>query len=211
MSTELQTFLALVQKNTGRDDADFVAVATAGLNYAAYVAAILFEPFELVRNQTITLGVAVPTWSLSGLTYSWRDIIKLYNSTSAKEMYFMPLDKWFLLPSPGWVKFWTLQGSSLLVKDTPGVDTSAVIYYQSYPSTMVNSTDQVGFSGFDSFILSCAQTFVFASLEEGDSAAVWSKVMESFTIPSTLGVKARDVMAQTKIKFESAWEELQKR
>lgn len=207
MST-LADFRALIKVNFGgRDDADALLVTDAAINYAALLAALVFEPPELRTSGDLTVAGGSDSVSFGSLT-NLLDILTVYNTTDNNPMWFIPHELWqVIVPSSiGSTKYYSVFGETIYVKDAPSVNKTLKVYYSTYPAKLVNSTDVLEFDYHDSYIVSTASAIVLAAFEEGESAGIWQKVAEAVGVPLMLGARARQVIAGQRLTLESAIE-----
>jgi hypothetical protein len=211
MST-LSELQALVFTALGRDDADTVLLVTAALNYATVLAALSFEPIELTDSDTIQIAGSSNSASLSGVA-GLLDLRTVYNSSDSKNMWFIPWEFWYpLFPtSIGAVRYYSLFGQTLYVKDTPSGNKNLLIHFTIYPTVMVNPSDPVGFDNHDSYIVSVATGLVWAFFEEIESAGTLQKVVELVSAPLSIGARARGIITGQKANLEELFNQLKSR
>lgn len=211
MGTSLADFQALVIKGLGgRDDSVALAVINASLNYAATLAALIFEPPELREQSNLTVTGGSSYVSISSLT-DLLDIQAIYNTTDSSKMWFVPWESWHvILPaSVGSVKYFSIFGDRLYVKDTPSVNKTLEVSYSTYPAKLVNSADTLEFDYHDSYIVSVALGIAWAFFEEGESAATMKAVADVISLPLSLGARARQVIEGRKTSLEAMLASLQ--
>lgn len=201
----------LVKVNIGgRDDADAMLVIDAAINYAAVLAALVFEPPELRGSSNLTVAGGNNSVSFASLT-QLLDIIALYNVTDNHPMWYIPFEQWELVvpSSVGATKYYSVFGETIYVKDKPSANKTLRIYYSNYPTKLVNATDELEFEWYDSYIVSVASGITMAALEEAESAQMWQRVVEAISLPLMLGARARQVIAGQKLTLESAIAQVQ--
>jgi len=205
MSSTLQDLQALVIKGLGgRDDTTALSVINACLNYAITLAALIFEPPELREQSNLVVPSGDAYVSIASLT-DLLDFITAYNSTDSNKMWYIPWESWYvILPTTiGSVKYFSIFGDRLYVKDTPSADTTLSVSYSTYPAKLTQLTDQVEFDYHDSYLVSVALGIAWAFFEEGDSAGVMQKVGDAVALPLTLGAKARQIIEGKRISLEA--------
>jgi len=204
MST-LSDFRALIKAAFGgRADTDALLVTDAAINYAATLAALVFEPYELKAANSLVIPGSSSSVSFSSLT-NLLDILAIYNQTDSNLMWFVPYELWeVIVPSSvGSTKYFSVFGGSVYVKDTPSGNKTLTVSYSKYPTKLVNATDSLEFTQHDSYIVSTASAIVFAAFEEAETAQMWQAVANAISVPLTLGARARHVIAGQKAILES--------
>ncbi len=188
----------------GRNDATAVEVIDAAINYGVLIAAMMFQPPELKREDTTVLSSGNNKFYLSLFTRLF-DLISIYNNTAGSPLWFVPYEQFdIVVPSSGTnVKFYTVFGNTVYVKPTPTSTTSLKVAYVSYPDVLSEDDDEVEFDYYDPYIVAVASALAMAAFEEVDSATMWQKVSESLYGPFLLGQRAREVIAQRKTLFEA--------
>lgn len=206
--TELQ---GLVVKGLGgRDDLVALTVINASLNYAATLAALIFEPPELREQSNLVVSGGSSYVSMGSLT-DLLDLITIYNTTDSNKMWFIPWESWYvILPTTvGKVKYFSIFGDRLYVKDTPAVNKTLLVSYSTYPAKLVDLTDVLEFDYHDSFLVATALGICWAFFEEGESAGVLQKVSDAMAMPLALGAKARQVIEGRAISLEAQLAQIQ--
>ena len=191
-----QDMKSSIYKRLGKDSSDSVAVAVAeeSINTAVLIAALNFQPKELQASTSLTLLPASQTMSVSALQIM--DIIRLYNTSDSREMYFVPFELWeTLVPSTSIVKYFSVFGTNLYIKTTSSVDKLFSLYYLSYPAALSQPGDSPAFSDYDYYILSIATAISFAAFEETDSANLWGSIQGILGESYKLGQGAKEVIS----------------
>lgn len=207
MPSSLSTLETLVRKGLGgRDDSAANTVIDACINYSATLAALLFEPPELLTQANLTVLANNSNVSLSTLTRHL-SIKSVYNSTNSTKMWYIPWETWeAVIPANvGSTKYFSILGETLYVKDTPSANKTLSVGYNTYPSTMSNSNDTVSFDYHDSFIVSAAIGIARAFFDKADTG----KAMDTIILPLSLGAKARQIIEGQRTSFETLLTSLQ--
>ena len=211
MASTLQELQSLVIKGLGgRDDSVAISVINASLNYAITLAALIFEPPELREQNNLVISGSSSYVSIGSLT-DLLDLQTVYNSTDSNKMWFIPWESWYvILPTTvGSVKYFSVFGDRLYVKDTPSGNKTLLVSYSTYPAKLVNLTDELGFDYHDSYIVSVALGIAWAFFEEGETAGVMEKVANAAAMPLALGAKARQIVEGKRISLEALLSQLQ--
>ena len=203
MPSNLSSLESLMSKGLGgRDDTAAMAVIDACLNYAITLAALLFEPPELLEQSNLTITANNSNVSIGTLT-DLLDVKAIYNNTDGNKMWFIPWESWYIvLPANvGAVKYFSIFGESLYVKDTPTVNKVLAVSYSTYPSKLSSAGDIVEFDYHDSFIVATALGIAWAFFEKGKSTTVEGAI-SMITLPLSLGAKARQIIEGQKTSLE---------
>jgi hypothetical protein len=194
MPSSLSTLEALVRKGLGgRDDDAANIVIDASINYSTLLAAILFEPPELMMANSITILANANSANISSYLTNHLDVKSVYNSTGSCKMWCVPWEGWEIVvpANVGAVKYFTIFGDTIYVKDTPVANTVLAISCSAYPSDVVNGTDTISFDHHDSFIVSTALGIARAFFEKGVNI---EQAMNMITLPLSLGARARQII-----------------
>jgi len=195
MST-LATLQALVVEGLGgRNNPGSVTVIQAALNYAATLAALVFNPSELEKQ--VGLVVVGGNSSVSTATLVRQlEIRSVWNATDAIKMWSVPYELWnTIVPVVvGSTKYFSEYGAMLYIRDAPVTNKTLTVSYGAYPSLLVNPTDVLEFEDHDSYIVSVALGICWVFLEEQGSAALAQKLAELATMPLIMGTSARNAL-----------------
>lgn len=133
------------------------------------------------------------------------DIIKVYNKTGAYKLDFIPYEYWdTIIPSAlDELKYWTLFGNTLYVKNTPSTNKYLTISYTTYPVPLTDETQSLPFAHYDSFIVSSATSIAWAIFEEQDPSTMWASIANFVGSPSALGSKAKALIEGQRVMIES--------
>ena len=197
--TTLEDFQNLIIKGLGgRDDAIAIAVINASVNYAATMAALLFKPSELEKQGDLTITGGSNYITTSTLV-NYLEAKLVYNTTDANKMWLIPWESWYIfLPTTvGKVKYFSIFGDRLYVKDTPVVNKILAISYLTYPTKLINASDTLEFNYHDSYIISVALAICWAFFEEGESAATMQKIAEAAGASLALSSTSRTELMKT--------------
>jgi len=203
MPSSLSTLETLVRKGLGgRDDSAADTVIGACINYAILLAAILFEPPELLIANNVTVSANSNNANISTYLADQLDVKGVWNNTGSFKMWYIPWEVWeTIVPANvGAVKYFTTFGDKIYVKDTPSANTVLAVSRSTYPSDVSNGNDTIGFDHHDSFIVSTAITIARAFFEKADVG----KAMDTITLPLTLSAKARQIIEGRKSGLNEA-------
>lgn len=210
MSSSLSALRIIMQKGLGgRDDSTANTVIDACLNYATTLAALLFDPPELLTQGNLTVSANSNNANLANLA-NYFDVKTVYNYTDSAKMWYIPWEMWeTIVPANvGSTKYFTNLGDTMYVKDTPSSNKVITVSYAAYPSLMSNSNDTVDFDHHDSFIISTALGIAHAFFEKGGTTTI-EQAMNSVALPLTLGAKARHMIEGRKTSLGEFLTQLQ--
>lgn len=184
MSSTFETLYTDVARAIGRYDADGnidtdgLAVSKRGVNFGALFAALVFEPLELNTSRNLTASSSANYVALSTLT-SLRLIQSIYNSTGARDVRFLPEEKFKLLvpTSTVYVEYYYRHGNTLYYNQ-PSASNTLLVKYIKYPTELVNAEDVLEFSNHDSVVHSIATSYAHAVFEEGESQKMWDGFLQ---------------------------------
>lgn len=203
MPSSLSSLQTLCVKGLGgNDSSEAITAINASINFATLLAALLFEPPELLISGNLTVlsdQNSVSTTTLTNLL----TIKTVYNSSDGNKMWFVPWESWYILvpSSVGSIKYYSLLGQTLYVADTPTSSKLLAIGYSTYPSSLSGSSDTLSFDHHDSFIVSTAINLAWSFFEKGRTVDI-DKVISSITQPFSLGAKARQIIEGRKTGLE---------
>jgi len=204
MAANLSTLRELVRFNIGgRTDANANTVIDASINYAAKLAALIFDPPELYTTANVAVAANEETVSLANVS-NLLDIIDITHSGNA--VYFVPYELWrtILKSSIGALKFYTRYGDVLYVRDAPASNTSLTIAYRKYPAELTANDSALDFDHHDSHVVSFASAIALAALEETDSANMWLAINQAIGLPLLIGRHHRHIISGIHTSFETA-------
>jgi len=183
-------------RGLGRSDSDAVEFARLGVNGGLYAAAILFEPPELKTSETGTAVNAGTAVDLSALTRLLR-VDSVYNTTGSQEVFILPhsLLNVLYLPTTGNVNFYSIYGQSLYYRPLPTGDETLTIYFFSYPTRLYDNGDTFPLGDhMRDFVLSFANAYAWANLEEVEDADMWLKINDKLGLPAATLTQVRRLM-----------------
>lgn len=185
---------AVILSALGRSDSVATALATAMVNYAVTIVALVFRPPELRQVNTVTYIGNTPYLNISGL--DWIDITRIWNTTDNRELRFIPFSRLdVVIPATlTLTKYYSLFGDLLYLRLSPIVNKSLSVSALVMPDPLVNVADVVPFDTYDSYLVSMATTLCQAALEEGEAAMMWQKIADGIVQPFMLGTKERDIL-----------------
>jgi hypothetical protein len=203
MPSSLSTLEALVRKSLGgRDDSTANIVIDSCINYSILLAAILFEPPELLIASNITVSANSNSANISTYLSNQLDIKSVWNNTGSFKMWYIPWESWeTIVPANvGAVKYFTMFGDKIYIKDTPSANTVLAVSHSTYPADVANGNETISFDHHDSFIVSTAITIARAFFEKADI----EKAMSTITLPLSLSAKARQLIEGRKSGLNEA-------
>ena len=185
MSNFLTLYTAVID-SIGRDDTLAVTQAKRGVNFGQLIAGLVFNPVELNPYGNLTVDAASNSVSITSLT-GIRLINSIYNNTGLKPVRFIPEDKFPLIVPSGltYVEYYYRHGNYIYV-NPPTAENTLAVKHTKFPTEMVNDADLCELTQYDPFIIAAANSYVFASVEEGDSQKIWDSAMQTFAAPFTL-------------------------
>jgi hypothetical protein len=210
MATQLQAIQNLVSISIGgRQDSVASNIIIAAINYACTLAALIFRPPELraIENLSFPSGAA----SMSIAQINWLDIQLVMNVTDGIVMRFVSYEKMDTIIPASLVdtKYYSLFGDNLFLRASPASAKALTLSCLLFPPTLVNPTDLIPFSGYDSYIVTWASMLVQASLEEIESAAMWTKLVDTIVQPLVLGTRERDILQGQQAYFDAMIQQAQ--
>lgn len=211
MSSTLATFETLMQKGLGgRDDTVAMTVIDACINYAVTLAALFFEPPELSEKANLVVPSDDDYVSLGTLT-NLLNVKTVYNTTDEHRMWFIPWESWdTIVPSNiGSIKYYSIFGGTLFVKDTPTANKLLSVGYLTYPSTLSGANDTIDFDYHDSFIVTTALAIAWAFFEKGTTTSV-EQALNAVVMPMSMGLKERQLIEGRKTTLEALLAGLQR-
>lgn len=194
MPTSLTTLLTQVTDAVAQTDTKTTDIATRGLNMGQLIGALLFKPDELNVSGNLTASAAGTSVSLSTLTYL-HAIIDIYNTTGLCPVLPLPVQKWnvILPPFSGvtiYTKFYSRYGGTLWV-NPPTADNTLLVKYFKLPTPLSSGSDELSYSNFDQFIVSCGIQFTWACKEEPDNAKAFQSFLDNITSAYSIGGRLR--------------------
>lgn len=195
--TLLSTVIADLQRATARTDDEAQSLMIRGVNAGVIAAALIYRPGELKTNGSITAVSTANYASLSTLS-RWMSIDEIQNVTGSCRVW--PLEFAELntleVPTTGNVLFYAIYGNDIHYRPQPALNETLTVYYFALPARLTALGDTLPLDDYQDFILSFAQSFVWASLEEPESSAVWQKLTEMTGIPWKEMTQIRDLLTQ---------------
>lgn len=194
----MTTFLDL--KNTvytaiARDSTDTAAalVVPKAINYAYDAAARLFKPPELEDEHEAV--VLAGTDYKDFVLYRFSEITSVRDSTNSRPLYFIPLEVFdIIIPTLTVVRYYTVHGTRLRFNTSLGAAYTIAITYSRIPTELTNDANSLEFEGHTGFIVSLASAMALAVFEEGDSADMWTRMGEVFSLGNLKSARAREMM-----------------
>lgn len=184
-----------VLRNVARTgDAVASSMADLAINAGIEMIWLLFDLPESRTLGTITFNSGEKEL-LVGPTKKLLNILTADNTTDDIPMGFIPLDLIdTICPSDGIVRFYSRDGDSFLVRDTPSKTTIIEIRYTTHPPRLTDGSQFIPFNGYDSQLVAVATAITWACLEEVESSDLWNKVAQALNIPYVEALKVRKVL-----------------
>lgn len=178
----------------GRNDAAADSACTYAVNVAIQALTLLLDLPEARGKDDLAFGVGTNEVVMTS-TWNPNDVVKVYNSTDAIPMGFIPIELIEALsPTSGKPRVYSRSGNYLLIRPTPTVETTVSVRYTKFLARLTDDTNEIPIEHYEAQILAIATAIAWACFEEAESAEVWLQVAQILGVPYTSALDARKVI-----------------
>ena len=193
--TQVTDIVADLKIGTAKTSAQAEAIMLRAINAAVVATALLYRPAELKESGSLIATSALKYVSMTALS-RFVTIDNIYNITGSCPVWQLELPELDVLqmPTTGNVTFYAIYGDVLHYRPQPASDETLTVYYFALPLRLANLTDTLPLDMYQDFILSFAQSVVWAAYEETEDQAMWQKVSDMTGTPWNQITQIRDIL-----------------